>query len=88
MAARIVAVVDAYFAMLAPRSHRPERSPELACAELRQASGTQFDPRVVDAFLAALEEVGPQKGRGAPRLDVPLPGMPVQASGERNVVPA
>jgi HD-GYP domain-containing protein (c-di-GMP phosphodiesterase class II) len=56
MAARIVAVVDAYFAMLSARSYRLPLSPELACEELRRNSGTQFDPQVVDAFLAALEE--------------------------------
>jgi HD-GYP domain-containing protein (c-di-GMP phosphodiesterase class II) len=56
IAARIVAVADAYFAMLSTRSYRPPLSPELACEELRRSSGSQFDPRVVDAFLSVLEE--------------------------------
>jgi len=88
MAARIVAVVDAYFAMLAPRSYRLQLSPELARAQLRQGSGTQFDQRVVDAFLSALDEVVPQTGRAAPPVDVPLPGVAVQGRSERTVVSA
>jgi HD-GYP domain-containing protein (c-di-GMP phosphodiesterase class II) len=88
VAARIVAVVDAYFAMLAPRSYRLELSPELACAQLRQGSGTQFDPRVVDAFLSALEEIAPDSGRVTPPVDVPLPGVAVQGTGDRSAVSA
>ena len=88
MAARIVAVVDAYFAMLSPRSYRLELSPELACSELRQGSGTQFDPRVVDAFLSALDETGARVARGARPLEVPLPGLAVQHTDGRNVVSA
>jgi HD-GYP domain-containing protein (c-di-GMP phosphodiesterase class II) len=88
LAARIVAVVDAYFAMLAPRSYRVELSPEMACDQLRQGSGTQFDPRVVDAFLAALNEKGTRAARAPHALEVPLPGVSVQHTSERNVVSA
>jgi HD-GYP domain-containing protein (c-di-GMP phosphodiesterase class II) len=88
IAARIVAVVDAYFAMLAPRSYRLELSREMACDELRQGSGTQFDPRVVDAFLSALDETGSRAARGAQRLEVPLPGLSVQDTSGRRVVSA
>jgi len=88
IAARIVALVDAYFAMLAPRSYRVELSPELACEQLRQGSGTQFDPRVVDAFLSALEETGSRAARAAQRLEVPLPGLPVQDTNAPRVVSA
>ncbi len=55
LASRIVAVVDAYCAMLAPRSYRERSSEERARAELARGAGTQFDPRVVEAFLAALD---------------------------------
>ena len=88
MPARIVAVVDAYFAILSPRSYRPELSPELACSQLRQGSGTQFDPRVVDAFLSVLDNTGAPAARGAQPLEVPLPGMTVQQTSGRNVVSA
>jgi HD-GYP domain-containing protein (c-di-GMP phosphodiesterase class II) len=51
IAARIITVVDAYGAMLAPRSYRPALSPERACLELRRCAGTQFDPSIVEAFF-------------------------------------
>jgi HD-GYP domain-containing protein (c-di-GMP phosphodiesterase class II) len=54
-AARIVSVVAAYGAMLAPRSYRPALSVEHARRELRQGAGSQFDPTVVDLFLAAID---------------------------------
>jgi diguanylate cyclase (GGDEF)-like protein len=53
--ARILAVADAYEAMIADRPYRAGVSGAAACAELIRCSGTQFDPAVVDAFLAALE---------------------------------
>ncbi|MBV9327996.1 MAG: HD domain-containing protein [Chloroflexi bacterium] len=87
MPARIVAVVDAYFSMLAPRSYRLELSPELACDQLRQGSGTQFDPRVVDAFLSTLHDTGEHGARRIQAVEVPLPGLAVQHAS-RNVVSA
>jgi two-component system cell cycle response regulator len=52
LGARIVAVCDAYEAMVAHRPYRDSMSPEDALAEIARCSGTQFDPRVVEAFLA------------------------------------
>ncbi len=54
--ARILAVADAYEAMTNDRAYRSALSPQKAREELRQNAGTQFDPRVVEAFLALLEE--------------------------------
>jgi HD-GYP domain-containing protein (c-di-GMP phosphodiesterase class II) len=88
LAARIVAVVDAYFSMLAPRSYRPALSPELARDQLRRGSGTQFDPRVVDAVLSTLDETGGHVARHVQPLEVPLPGLTVQHASGRNVVSA
>jgi HD-GYP domain-containing protein (c-di-GMP phosphodiesterase class II) len=51
--ARIVAVADAFAAMIAGRPYRPARTPDEALHELRLAAGTQFDPDVVDAWCAA-----------------------------------
>jgi two-component system cell cycle response regulator len=51
--ARIVAVADAFAAMIAGRPYRAARTPEEALDELRRAAGTQFDPAVVDAWCAA-----------------------------------
>jgi diguanylate cyclase (GGDEF)-like protein len=56
LSARIVAVCDAFDAMLGGRPYRPARSVETALAELRRFGGTQFDPKVVDAFCAVLAE--------------------------------
>jgi diguanylate cyclase (GGDEF)-like protein len=53
--ARVLAVSDAYEAMIADRAYRPGTAPELARAELRRKAGTQFDPVVVNAFLRALD---------------------------------
>ncbi len=53
--ARIVAVADAYEAMTSDRSYRDSIGSSRARAELGRCAGTQFDVRVVDAFLAALD---------------------------------
>ena len=49
--ARVVQVADSYDAMVSRRSYNDPRSHAGAVAELRAESGTQFDPRVVEAFL-------------------------------------
>ena len=56
--ARIIAVANAYDAMLTERVHAEPRSPKDALAELRRCAGTQFDPAVVAAFERALPQVG------------------------------
>ncbi len=52
--ARIIAVVDAYDAMTSDRPYRPAMSKEEALEELKKNAGTQFDPRVVNAFLLVI----------------------------------
>jgi diguanylate cyclase (GGDEF)-like protein len=54
LGARIVSACDAYDAMLTDRPYQAAVDSEHACAELRRCAGTQFDPGVVDAFLAVL----------------------------------
>ena len=51
---RILAVVDAYSAMTLDRPYRKALSHEEAKEELRQGTGSQFDPTVVKAFLAII----------------------------------
>lgn len=53
LAARIVAVAEAFVSMSATRPHRPGLAPEQALEQLRAGAGTQFDPQCVAAFLAA-----------------------------------
>ena len=52
--ARIVAVCDAFDAMIANRPYSPPKPTDDALAELRRCAGTQFDARVVDTFAAVL----------------------------------
>ena len=51
--ARIILVVDAYFAMTQARPYRPALAHEAATAELRRNAGRQFDPELVRAFIDA-----------------------------------
>jgi putative two-component system response regulator len=51
--ARIVAVADTFDAMTTRRPYRESRPPAEAMAELRRVAGTQLDPDVVEAFVAA-----------------------------------
>jgi putative nucleotidyltransferase with HDIG domain len=51
--ARIVHVADAFDAMTSARAYRPAQSTDFAIDELCRHRGSQFDPEVVDAFLAA-----------------------------------
>jgi putative nucleotidyltransferase with HDIG domain len=55
-AARIVAVADAFQAMIEPRPYRSSRTRRAALAEVRRHAGSQFDPRCVEALS---EVVGP-----------------------------
>ncbi len=64
--ARILAAADAYEAMTADRIYRSALGVDEARAELRRCAGTQFDPRVVAAFMAALEQE--DKESAAPTL--------------------
>ena len=57
--ARIIAVCDAFQAMTTERPYRQARTAEDAVTELRRCAGTQFDSRVVRAFVDSL----------APRLE-------------------
>jgi len=51
LAARIISVADAYDAMTSLRGYKKVLSKEEAKKELRDCSGTQFDPEVVNTFL-------------------------------------
>jgi diguanylate cyclase (GGDEF)-like protein len=52
---RIMALVDAYSAMILDRPYRKALTGEEAAAELRRNSGTQFDPELVEPFIQLLE---------------------------------
>ena len=66
--ARIVSACDAFNAMTTDRSYRRARPESAAIEELRRCSGTQFDPRVVEAVITVVERQLPAP---APQLDQP-----------------
>lgn len=72
IAAQIVSVADAFDAMISPRPYRPALTVESATRELRAGSGTQFNPAVVEAFLATIaatsdaQAPAPSRARSAP----------------------
>ena len=82
LAARIIAVCDAYAAMTHDRPYRAALTRAAALAELRRCAGSQFDPEIVAAFC-----------RHAERADGPHPARRLaadsgRAAGGRPVAPA
>jgi len=85
LGARIVAVADAFNAMVSDRPYREALPLEAAAQELKDNAGTQFDPEVVEAFLQVLAAQEPILDSGHPagpidtgaatprRLDRPIP---------------
>lgn len=67
--ARILAVADAFEAMVTDRPYRRGRSHQEAILELQRCSGTQFDPDVVAAFVEAVESHGAASD-GLPAADL------------------
>ena len=62
LGARIVAVADAYHAMVHERPYKEALTHEEALAELRLNGGTQFDPAVVEVFCTIYAESVPPDG--------------------------
>ncbi len=53
---RILAVADAFSAITDDRPYRAACPIEEAVQEIKRCSGTQFDPRVVEAFISLYGE--------------------------------
>lgn len=53
---RILAIADAYDAMVSDRPYRKAMLHEQAITELKRCAGTQFDPNLVDRFIKMFEE--------------------------------
>lgn len=62
LGARIVAVADAYHAMVHERPYSTARAHSEALRELRENAGTQFDPAVVEAFCTIYADAVPPDG--------------------------
>ncbi len=63
LGARIVAVADAYHAMVHERPYKSALTHAQALAELRRHAATQFDPTVVDVFIAVFGDEVPVDGQ-------------------------
>jgi HD domain len=83
--ARVIAVADAFDAMTSNRSYRGARSIEDAVADLRKWSGTQFDPVLVEAFVAALSRAGWHQPQAA--TPQPADSMPAAADHDDPTAP-
>lgn len=72
--ARVIAVTDAFEAMVADRSYRPSMGLPRAIEELQKGAGTHFDPQIVTAFLNLL---------ATDTVHLPLPTREVQDQQDR-----
>jgi response regulator RpfG family c-di-GMP phosphodiesterase len=53
---RIVAIADTYDAMTSDRAYRKALPHDVSIAELERCAGAQFDPELVQVFIAKIEE--------------------------------
>jgi HD-GYP domain-containing protein (c-di-GMP phosphodiesterase class II) len=77
IAARIVFACDAYNAMTTDRPYRSAMPLEAAVAELRANTGTQFDPKIVDALIKVVEQGAPAPLTTTDGVRAVLAGAPV-----------
>jgi hypothetical protein len=52
LGSRIIAVLDAYYAMITPRTFRPAFPIEHVVQELQRMAGSRYDPAIVEEFVA------------------------------------
>jgi putative two-component system response regulator len=85
LAGRVVAVADVFDALTHDRPYKHAWSAARAIAEIERASGSQFDPRVVAAFLTLHDSAAAAPAR-APTRRRRLP-RPPGAKGVRSALP-
>jgi diguanylate cyclase (GGDEF)-like protein/PAS domain S-box-containing protein len=73
LAARIIAVADAFDAMTNDRSYRTKMSCEAVIAELKKCAGSHFDPEIVAVFVEKVlsDEVFRERCRSRPSDETP-----------------
>ena len=79
---RILAVIDAYVSMISDKPFRQAMRNGEAVDELVRHSGTQFDPRVVAAFVEALVDEGEMEIEDFTRISERL-----RSTGKHHVMP-
>jgi putative nucleotidyltransferase with HDIG domain len=72
-AARVVSCCDAYHAMTTDRPYRQAMPTTAAIAELREHSGRQFDPEVVEALIRVLAGDGQAESSTTPDSAAAIP---------------
>ena len=78
---RLIAVADSYEAMIAQRPFREPMDAASARDELAREAGRLYDPKMVDAFLAALERLADDETRSCAASTSPPNGTgPARAS--------
>ena len=76
LGARIVAIADAYDAMINDRPYKRAIGHEEAVAELRRHAGTQFDPDLVGLFCELFAATAPEPDPGVLALTQAAPTPP------------
>ena len=52
-----MAIADVFDALVSPRVYKPAFPLEKALSIIQEGAGSQFDPKCVEAFMDALDEV-------------------------------
>jgi hypothetical protein len=84
--ARVIAVADAFDSMTSTRSYRRGRPVPEAVTELERCAGTQFDPVMVRALVAALRTYGWQPAP-PPADEADVPDLPLGLAEAPRPVP-
>jgi len=82
---RIVAVADVFDALTHDRPYKSAWAVERARAEIRGGAGSQFDPRVVAAFLSIHDDAARATGAGGPRAASSTTDPPRRAGSARGL---
>ena len=82
VSSRIIAVSDAFDAMISDRPYRAAMLPEAALQEITRCAGTQLDPRMVQAFVDLYPSL-PQTAKGS----ATGPGIRAVASSKDDQIP-
>lgn len=71
LGARIFAISDTYDAIISDRPYRQGQSPDAAFAEILKCAGSQFDPRVIEAFEAVFPSWREESNGQQPAIYLP-----------------